>query len=340
MNKKIKELSSGQEFKNYKELCSFLNEEEKTGNAKKSQIKEWEQYFALEKQGQKITISEIYEKSKPKVDLRAEGNAQIYLKHAECTLLNSLARKSKRNDFQSIEMTTSEILLLSGFCNSNYIQDDYASILEINPEIKNFDINDFYKRVGFKLYKATETLVNNLKNRFILDVDKIYKITDEKGKRTATKKEKKKITDIKKKVLREMGLKDITEVYNKFKTKEFYERVSESLYDKYGWKDCYMVYELSFFKNELQNDIQIYQKELEEIENERKLLNTKIADSIDEQAVTLYDKNQQRHQQSIEDLVEAFETGNADKISDKKPFLLHSNYVINQKKLCEYLIKI
>ena len=38
---KVKELYVGQEFKNYKIFCNFMDEEPKKANSKISQIKEW-----------------------------------------------------------------------------------------------------------------------------------------------------------------------------------------------------------------------------------------------------------------------------------------------------------
>ena len=52
--------------KNYKEMCKILNENEKTGDSKKAQQKEWKRYFDFGKEGQKYIIYEIYEKPLPK----------------------------------------------------------------------------------------------------------------------------------------------------------------------------------------------------------------------------------------------------------------------------------
>ena len=47
--------------KNYKVMCELLREEEKTGNAKRSQQVEWKRYFDFEREGQKYIIKEIYD---------------------------------------------------------------------------------------------------------------------------------------------------------------------------------------------------------------------------------------------------------------------------------------
>ena len=52
----------GMAIKNYKELCTILNEEVKTGKAKQLQLKNWKRYFDWEKDGQKFIIVDIYPK--------------------------------------------------------------------------------------------------------------------------------------------------------------------------------------------------------------------------------------------------------------------------------------
>ena len=53
-------------IKNYKMMCELLREEEKTGNSKKSQNKEWKRYFDFEREGQRYIIKEIYSVPLPK----------------------------------------------------------------------------------------------------------------------------------------------------------------------------------------------------------------------------------------------------------------------------------
>ena len=57
---KIENLEIGMELKNWKALCETIEVEPKTsGNAKKSQEKEFKEYFDWTKQGQRIIITEI-----------------------------------------------------------------------------------------------------------------------------------------------------------------------------------------------------------------------------------------------------------------------------------------
>ena len=74
---KIQDMYVGQEFKNYKAMCSWLGESIKAGSSKKAQIKEWKCSFDFDTIGQKIIITEIYNEPKKKIDHRG-GNSKPY----------------------------------------------------------------------------------------------------------------------------------------------------------------------------------------------------------------------------------------------------------------------
>jgi len=72
---KINKLTKGMTFKNYKELCIFLDMPIRSGTSgKRSQFKELERYCTYIKQGQKIIITEIFDIPLEKTDLRGTGN--------------------------------------------------------------------------------------------------------------------------------------------------------------------------------------------------------------------------------------------------------------------------
>lgn len=66
-------LKPNQTFKNYKELCIFLNEPVKTGKSKQLQLKEWERYFSYRKDGIKYIIIEVFDAPKEKI-IKTGGN--------------------------------------------------------------------------------------------------------------------------------------------------------------------------------------------------------------------------------------------------------------------------
>ena len=77
---KIENLKEGLIVKNYKEMCKLLGEEERTGNSKISQLKEWKRHFGFYKEGNKFIITEVYDEPKNKEDGRSEGNNKNGLK--------------------------------------------------------------------------------------------------------------------------------------------------------------------------------------------------------------------------------------------------------------------
>ena len=66
----INNLKVGHTYKNWKELCVTLGVEPKSHSYKVKQEKEFKRYFSWTKQGQKITIVEIFETPKEKEDGR------------------------------------------------------------------------------------------------------------------------------------------------------------------------------------------------------------------------------------------------------------------------------
>jgi len=71
----IDKLYVGMTFKNYKEFCIAMGIPVKTStNSKKAQFKELERYCTYIKQGQKITITEIFDKPLDKIDHRGTDN--------------------------------------------------------------------------------------------------------------------------------------------------------------------------------------------------------------------------------------------------------------------------
>ena len=86
-------LNIGMVVKNYKELCSLLSQEVKTGNSKKYQLEDFKCYFDWEKSGQKFIISDIYDTPLTKEDKRKLGNNSIYVQCIEVILLQFLSQQ-------------------------------------------------------------------------------------------------------------------------------------------------------------------------------------------------------------------------------------------------------
>lgn len=147
-------LNTNQTFKNYKALCECLNEPVKNGCAKKAQLKEWERYFSFEKNGQKITITEIFDTPKGKIDNRINNggyntkNVQPMMDYIMSTLTNE-----HLNEYMTISNWSAKVLEL---VNTNVTDIIYDS----EEEIEKFCVDNEIEDVGFfKLYLRTVKFV-------------------------------------------------------------------------------------------------------------------------------------------------------------------------------------
>jgi len=168
----IDKLSVGLIIKNYKELCTLLDIKVMTStNSKKAQFKELERYCIYTKQGQKITIVEIFQTPLDKEDLRQEGNNTKYVEHVKELLLHKLSE----TEGYKYTLTKDRLLNLLGMVNPSYLEKGkFKKMIEKKDErIKNFDINHFYLRANDKLTKILFSSLNSLKNRFLINYREI-----------------------------------------------------------------------------------------------------------------------------------------------------------------------
>ena len=91
---KIKELTVGMTFKNYKELVAFFEEDVKDGKSKKYQLENFKRYFDWEKQGNKFVITDI--KDVP-TEKKLRGKTATVGKELDILLANALLMKEMEN---------------------------------------------------------------------------------------------------------------------------------------------------------------------------------------------------------------------------------------------------
>ena len=71
----VQKLELGQEVKNYKQLCALLNKPDYQGGCqRKSQLQDFQRYFAYQKVGRKFVITDIFDTPLAKEDKRKMGN--------------------------------------------------------------------------------------------------------------------------------------------------------------------------------------------------------------------------------------------------------------------------
>ncbi|RPK23993.1 DEAD/DEAH box helicase [Paenibacillus xylanexedens] len=100
----IENIHNGFVAKNYRHMCSLLGEVECTGKSKQLQLKRWKCYFNYEKIGNKMVVTEVYEKSKP---LPKRGGNNVKFKRLTVTdLLGNEVEQWQQGEIITIEAGT------------------------------------------------------------------------------------------------------------------------------------------------------------------------------------------------------------------------------------------
>lgn len=331
-------LSVGMAVKNYSAMCKLLNQEEKIGTrSKKYQMEDWKRYLDWEKAGHKFIILKIYDEPLEKIDKRSKGNNSEYLPHIELILLNYL---SKQEGYKAT-FTVRQLFLMLSMVNRNYIEKDYQKVKEQNSSISKWQYNHFYQRSYQKLKEVLFGALNNLKNRRLIDYEKLTMIKIREfvdgslrnTVRLATDDEKNYIRDTQREVLKEMKLESITQVFLKSKTEEFYNRVNQLLWERYNIYFSFIEIEILFTHKYI-----IEALEQAEINMERKMLNGKVVNFMNKQAENNYEKSQQEYDKQVEEYMEHI-LGRPSEMALSKFFRLNDMYLEVQEKLAEILIE-
>lgn len=138
MEKVKQNLKIGMIIKNYKEMCTLLDEKQRTGEAKQIQLGNWQRYFSYSKQGHKFIIEEIFDIPKEKVDGRSQGNHSLFAKDIADNILRAIYSNVAENT-----NARSKWIKIVGLANNNY-----GSRKDI-PELSSCDtlkptLDDFY----------------------------------------------------------------------------------------------------------------------------------------------------------------------------------------------------
>lgn len=355
-------ISIGEVFKNYKELCYALEETPRTGtNSKNSHIKNIELYLSFKLDGRKYTILDIYEEPKNPLDNRSEGNNALpYIDDIELLLLNMLRNK---DDSESLLLSKNRVLKELGIVNMNYFTAKYKQgRLSNDIDISLNEIQDFYQSSDSLLYRNIETALNRLKSKSLIVLEETMTVahaktvgalnknselkaikgimTDEYGDesiditsqevlsfidhRRATKKEKDAILLTQQKYLDLGGYETIRDAFLEGKMKKFYDDVTNDLFDKYNIYMYYMSFEITFNNDLIQNY-------MDELANEVNYNITK--DSVNKDIMArLEDNANNRNQKALED--ESNEVRKNRKIAMRASL----NYLSNHRELVETLI--
>ena len=221
LSENISKINKGQVFKNYKELCSFLEEPLKTNHSKKAQLKEWARYFEFHKEGQKIIIDKKYQSPQNKIDGRSSSSAdngrkntndvQSYIDKA---LINDILRQERKinkgKQTTPIFIYSSEFLLSNSLLHFSYMSED-SEVRGINSKDENYQKfiqetthttqikNPIYKWAELvnvvessyisRISQAIERGLNKLRNQELIEYEDVleFQFMDKEKNRIATK---------------------------------------------------------------------------------------------------------------------------------------------------------
>lgn len=322
---KIKE---GMIAKNYRHMCELLNEERKTGNARKAQMANWERYFSFTKiKGtQKIHIDVIYTAPLEKIDGRSRGNRSVYVDSVEVVLLNYLSHQRG----YTATFTKNKLYARLGMVNNRYSITTNSQLKKDNPLLTDFDINRFRTRAGGRLNSILMSALNNLEKRFLIDlVEQVVLVDGNNHYMLADDVMIRNITSIKYEVKKEMGFETEQEIYLSGKMQSFYKAVNYYLDKHYGYKRAYTQFKIIFNHSHVCEEMQRLTPKVinhlreieklgdEEIRQELITMNSLVVDAFYKSAEKDYTNTTQK--------------GN---------FQLAYNYVEKQNYLTDALIKI
>ena len=288
----------GMIIKSYKELCTILNEEAKTGKAKQLQLKNWKRYFDWEKDGQKFIIVDIYDTPLPKEDLRRKGNNSIYKNYIELILLQYL---SKQEGYRKT-FTKRNWLELLGMINSKYGKEPKMKLKQLDYCINDQEITLFYIRSNKKLERVLHDALSNLQREklIIVEYETVIVSVDERGKEhrfIANDYQKKKILQTERYILKNvMQYKNMFYVYIKNKSNEYYNKVNEKLHELYGWKYYYKQIKIIYDQPNIVDAIPS-----KEIMLQKEILNSKIVEFLNDNAKNVYEKKEKEYEDALDE---------------------------------------
>lgn len=301
MNMPIKtnKLNIGMVVKNYKELCSLLSQEVKTGNSKKYQLEDFKCYFDWEKSGQKFIISDIYDTPLTKEDKRKLGNNSIYVQCIEVILLQFLSQQKG----YKCTLSKRDWWKMLGIVNYKYGNTPESDLKTLSPEVTSWEVKHFYQRCNKKLEKILFSALNNLRNRKLITYEVQTIIIDSNGNSIeADDEQKKKILQMERYVLCDlMEYENIIQVFSKFQQVEFYSKVSEMLNINYGWSRYFKQLKIIYLPDGIREVLPEAKIKLQ-----RELLNEKVVDCLEVNAKNIFEKNKSESQKHENELMNKY----------------------------------
>lgn len=286
----VSNLREGMEVKNYKEMCRLLGEQEEAGNTKAAQVKRWARCFAFVRVGQKYVIGEIYEAPKVK---RKENSA--YRTNIEMLLAYELSQK----EGYASSYTRPELYTVLGMVKENfkYYDNPWAKKQIAERGIPEWQVLKFKTRIRKKLYDILDSALKSMKHRNLLDYSEqrviVESVDGERVHREAVAWELRRIQEIERDVLKEMGHEKIP--WEAAERNSYFSTVDEQVQKEHSWDFVYKTIKLVYKPEQIYNSIGRIRGEVElmdKLRENRMALNEHVITALNRQAQATYDKHQ------------------------------------------------
>lgn len=291
-------------------------------------------FFDFEKVSHgKYIINEIYEAPLPVVNNRDAGNCSVYLLYIELILLKYLSSTFSKE----VNFSQGKLWQLLGMVNDKYNKIKPTELKEVHESITDYEISNFYLRANQKLSVILSRALRNLSDRSLISATPETIICQDEGDDSqsffvANDDEVAAILKVKRQVLDQFGFeRESTVIFSK-KRKEYYESVNSILFDRFGWKYFYKAYKIIFNRDDIDRFIPRIEMSLRDAMKE---LNGKIIESLNKEALSLFEKNLKEYNERIDEAICVSEYFDA-----LHQFHYPRDYVIAQKLLADELISL
>lgn len=284
-------LNVGDVFKNYKVLCEHLGEDPRVSqNSRNSHIKDLNEYFKFDKNGNKIIITEIADVSLFEREDGRNGNANIYGEQLELVIMNILLRCESSYMTETRDYFTQLLGMYNYALNAikeenSAEKNEYATSRNIALQ----EVDEFIETTKQRTNKAFTRALERLEEKKLITY---YDAIEAKVEKLSRKEEKTYYYDtfykddyfpVEREVLNKFKCKTEAQVYAISKVNpqfliNYRATLNRLLYEKLGIVSHYKAIEISFNREQMEDYIKIFFKD-EELLSEIKKLNTLIVDS-------------------------------------------------------------
>lgn len=323
-------LQKGQEFKNLKELCNFVDIKYKDStNSRKAIFKELKRYVEFEKKGRKITITEIYTEPKEKIDNRGKSessrnNNNIYMQHIDPILTNYLINM----DNNVMYVTINQLAEIAGIINRNYRefkdnQKAFFNYLKENKIVENSTaVNNVFYNIQDILRPMISSSLDRLKNQGIIEYEYNYILHKKLEVRLATDEEVKIIKECEERILQELEVSRAEIGRSDTLRKKYYKKVNELVFEEIKDIDLYYM----GYKITVKSQAEL---KLDNIQQHKEELNSIVKERVEDRNI--------RHKKKVED--KAKELGFGSQIfREYEEDILKDSYLLDTKTIIGYLL--